>query len=104
MCSSFSSTCSMLERERRIGAGTNRNPLVGLAGGVTADRIDDHELHAAGARLGHVERIVIVGAARGDAELGADQHAEVGVVQIGLLMETAAGKEFDRMHHLAAGR
>ena len=34
------------EGERRIGAGTDRQPLVGFARGVTAHRIDRNELHA----------------------------------------------------------
>ena len=47
---------------------------------------------------------MVVRAARGDAELGADQNEIVAIVQIGLLMESAAGKELHRMHDLAAGR
>jgi len=92
------------ERQRGVGSGADRNPLVGFARGVAADRIDDDELHAACTGVGHVARDVVVGAARGDAHLGADQNAIFGVMQVGLLMKSAAGKILDRMYDLAAGR
>ena len=47
------STCIMPERERRIGTGPDRDPLVALIGRARAQRIDRDHARAALARLAH---------------------------------------------------
>ena len=54
------------ERERRVGAGPDREMPVRLPGGAGGDRIDDHDPGAAALRLGDERPVMQIGADRVD--------------------------------------
>ena len=78
------------QQQRQIGAGLDRQPVLGLAGGDGEARVDHDHRHAPLDRLGKLLHLRVVHVL---AQVRADQHQAVGALDVGRLGRADAAAE-----------
>ena len=86
------------QQQRDVGAGLHRQPVFGLAGGHREARVDHDHRHLAFHRLRELLHLRVVHVL---AQVRADQHQAVGVLDVGGLGRADAGAVGEHVAHVA---